>query len=103
MAFRVEITPRAEADLERIYSRVLREAPGRGAAWCDRFEASILSLSTFPERCEVEPKLSSSRRTVRKLLFGRRRDVYRVYYAIFDDVVRVLHVRHGARKDPKRV
>jgi len=103
MAFRVDLTPRAHKDLDKIYSAAIREAPYRGPRWCDRFEQSILSLSNFPERCPVEPKLSSSRRTVRKLLFGKRRYVYRVYYAIFDDVVRVLHVRHGARKEPKRV
>lgn len=103
MAFHVDITPRAQNDLDRIYARVAREAPLRAEHWFDRFEGAILSLATFPERCPAEPELSSSRRTVRKLLFGNRRHAFRVYFAIFDDVVRVLHVRHGARRDPKSV
>lgn len=103
MAFRVDLTPRAQQDLNRIYAGVIREAQYRGLRWCDRFEQSMLSLSSLAERCPVEPRLSSSRRTVRKLLFGKRRHVYRVYYAIYDGVVRVLHVRHGARKEPRRI
>ena len=39
---------------------------------------------------------------VRKLLYGRKPHTYRVYFAIVEDTVRVLHIRHGARKEPKR-
>ncbi|MGA3099816.1 MAG: hypothetical protein ABSF25_25460 [Bryobacteraceae bacterium] len=49
------------------------------------------------------PKLCSNQRTVRQLLFGRRRHVYRIYFAVFTDVVTILHVRHGARKEPRRM
>jgi plasmid stabilization system protein ParE len=103
MAYLVKLTPRAEQDLDRIYARVTRKAPYRGPQWFDRFEQSILSLSNFPERCTIVPNLSSAERTVRQLLFGRRRYVYRIYFAIFADVVSVLHVRHGARKELRRL
>jgi toxin ParE1/3/4 len=103
MIFRVDITPRAQLDLDTIYGHVTGEAPCHGSLWSDRFEQSILSLSEFPERCPVEPRLLTSRRTVRKLLFGRRKHVYRVYFTIIEDAVKVLHVRHGARSEPKRV
>ena len=103
MAYRVKFTPRAEQDLNRICATVSHEAPFRGPPWFDRLEQSILSLSDFPERCMVVPKLCSDQRTVRQLLFGRRRHVYRIYFAIFTDVVAILHVRHGARKEPRRV
>jgi plasmid stabilization system protein ParE len=102
MAYRVNLTPRAKDDLDRIYATVIREAPYRGPEWFDRFEQSILSLSNLPERCTIVPKLSTAERTVRQLLFGRRH-VYRIYFAIFGDEVRVLHVRHGARKQPRSV
>jgi plasmid stabilization system protein ParE len=102
MAYRVKLTPRAEQDLSRIYATITREAPYRGPKWFDRFEESILSLSNFPERCTIVPTLSNAQRTVRQLLFGRGRHVYRVYFAVFPEVVSVLHVRHGARKEPRR-
>jgi plasmid stabilization system protein ParE len=100
MVFRVEITPRAQRDLDGIYAKAAREAPYAGPLWFARFEESILSLAEFPERCPVEPRLSTSGRPVRKHLFGRRRHVYRVYFTIIADAVKVLHVRHGARKAP---
>lgn len=100
MAYRVELTPRAEFDLREIAARVLSEAPMRGALWLDRLELSIQSLSAIPERCPMEPALSSPQREVRKLLFGTKRYRYRVYYTIAGEVVRVLHIRHGARKTP---
>jgi plasmid stabilization system protein ParE len=103
MAFRVEVTPRGERDLDVIYAGLILQAPYYGLLWFDRFEQSILSLSEFPERCPVDPNLSTPRREVRKLLFGRRNHVYRVYFTIIEGVVKVLHVRHGARREPKRV
>ena len=103
MVYRVEITTRAEGDLDTIYSTVTTETRQTGQRWFDSFETAILSLSILPERCVSEPKLSSSHRVVRKLLFGKRRYVYRVYYAVLDDAVRILPVRHAARKEPKRV
>lgn len=103
MAFRVEVTPRAQRDLDRIYAGLVWQAPYYGPRWLDRFEQSILSLSEFPERCPLDPNFSTSRREVRKMLFGRRNHVYRVYFTIIADVVKVLHVRHGARREPKRV
>ena len=103
MAYRVELTPLAQEDLKRIYATVVREAPYRGPVWFDRFERAILSLSNFPERCMIVPSLSTSEQPVRQLLFGRRRRVYRIYFAVFEGVVRVVHVRHGARKEPRRL
>lgn len=92
-------------DLDRIYASVVRSAPFRGPSWFDRFEQSIVSLAIFPERCPAEPTLTSKGRTVRMLLFGKRRNQYRVYFTISDsdNSVNVLHVRHCARKEPKRV
>jgi toxin ParE1/3/4 len=103
MAYRVDLTPRAQTDLDKIYATITREAPFRGPLWFDRFEQSIRSLSPFPERCIVVAKLSTRKRTVRQLLFGRRRHVYRIYFVTVEDVVKVLHIRHGARRDPKRL
>jgi len=103
MAFQIEITPRALLDLDRIYARIARSLPNDLTPWVLHFEQSILSLSEFPERCQIEANMSSQRRTVRKLLVGRRNHVYSLYFTVIDEVVKVLHVRHGARKEPKRL
>jgi plasmid stabilization system protein ParE len=103
MAYLVEITPRAKNDLNRIYNRVVRAAPYRGPIWFERFEHAIQSLENFPERYEPLPKFSTPDRIVRQLLFGRRRNVYRAFYTIIGPMVWVIHVRHGARREPARL
>ena len=103
MEFRVDVTPRAQQDLDRIYDWVVSSAPIAGQRWFERFENSILRLSNFPKRCPVETKLSSRRQTIRKLVFGTTRHKYRVYFTIRAEVVMVLHIRHGSRKTPGRL
>ncbi|MDP8988827.1 MAG: type II toxin-antitoxin system RelE/ParE family toxin [Acidobacteriota bacterium] len=103
MEFRVDVTPRAQQDLDRIYDWVVSHAPIAGLRWFERFENSILSLSNFPDRCPVDAKLSSRRQTIRQLVFGTTRHKYRVYFTIRDKAVMVLHIRHGSRTTPARV
>lgn len=55
MDFDVSFTPRAQADLDRIATRLLKEAPLAGALWVERLEAAIGSLARNPDRCAVEP------------------------------------------------
>src|SRR5262245_29257882 len=102
MVYRVEFTPRAASDLDELYKWVTTSGPYRGPVWFDRFEESILSLRNSPERCPVVESLSDGEDIVRLLVFGRKGNRYMVYYAVFGNVVRVLHLRHGARRSVKR-
>lgn len=103
MEFRVEVTPRAQQDLDTIYAWVVSSAPVVGLRWFERFENSIASLSTFPGRCPIVPKLSSRRQTIRKLVFGTTRHKYRVFFTMRAEVVTILHVRHGSRRALRRL
>jgi plasmid stabilization system protein ParE len=44
MAYRVELTKNAEAELEELYLWVVDRAPSQGAAWFNALEQAILSL-----------------------------------------------------------
>jgi mRNA-degrading endonuclease RelE of RelBE toxin-antitoxin system len=96
MDYRVDITARAERDLESLYREV--DAPRSEAArkWYGGLKRQILSLERLPSRCAVTPE----NKRLRHLLYGRKPHVYRVIYRIVEreKVVEVLHVRHGARK-----
>jgi toxin ParE1/3/4 len=96
MAYVVNITLRAERDLEHLYSEI--EASGSDAArrWYKGLKKQILSLEEHANRCPVTPE----KKTARHLLYGRGHGVYRVIYRVLErkKVVEVLHVRHGARK-----
>jgi toxin ParE1/3/4 len=102
MAYRVEIARRAEADLEELYLWVVERAPQQGARWFNGLEGAVLSLDQHPKRCPVAPESIDSDHPVRVLSYGRRPHVYRIFFAVDDEtnVVRVVHVRRGARQRP---
>lgn len=94
MAFRVEISLRAERDLDRILTRLLAEYAGEaGVQWFIGLRKAIYTLNEFPARCPTAPENRTSRREIRQLLYGNRPHIYRVLFTIRDDLVRVTHVR----------
>jgi toxin ParE1/3/4 len=96
MAYRVELTFRALDDLDHLY--LVTEAANSGHArdWFNGLQAAIFRLSEHPARCPVTPE----NRTMRHLLYGAGRYVYRVIYTIDENakVVKVAHIRHGSRQ-----
>ncbi len=102
MAYRVEIAKGAEAQLEELYVWVVQRAPTQGAAWFNRLERAMLSLDLNPKRCPIAPESFDPDQPVRVLNVGRSPHVYRVFFTVDDsaDVVRVVHIRRGARKGP---
>lgn len=102
MAFRVELARRAERDLEAPYLWVVGRAPQQGAAWFNGLERAVLSLDAHPERCPVAPESRRTKQPVRVLLYGRRASVCRIYFTVDHraHVVRVVHVRRGAMRQP---
>lgn len=102
MAYNVRLMPRAAADAEQIYRRVVEQAPVAGQKWYNALIDALDSLQTFPERCLVVARLSTHGSVVRKLLYGRRPHTYSIYFDVVADTVRILHIRHGARRGPNR-
>jgi plasmid stabilization system protein ParE len=102
MAYRVEIARRAEADLEGLYLWVVERAPQQGARWFNGLERAVLSLDQHPKRRPVAPESFDPDRPVRVLTYGRKPHAYRIFFTVDDgvEIVRVLHVRRGARKSP---
>lgn len=96
MAYRVDLTTRAERDLRRIYRAVDAAESGAAQAWFQGLEAAVLSLDENPARSPATPENGR----LRHLLYGHGRHVYRVIYAIDERgrTVTVLHIRHGARR-----
>ena len=103
MVFRVRLSPRAAADAELIYRRVDGDISQPGQRWYRRLIAELYSLETMPNRCEQVAALSSPSRVIRKMLYGKKPYVYRIYFSVLEDTVHVLHIRHGARREPTAV
>ena len=102
MAYRVEFRPKAEHDLETLYRQRIQEAPLHGPRWVSGLEDAIHSLREMPERRPAVRRLSRPKAAVRQFLYGRYSHVYKVYFTIESNTVWILHIRHGARRQPQR-
>jgi plasmid stabilization system protein ParE len=99
--YRVIITPRASADLEDIYRYIAQDSPSHAADTVMRILDALDPLKQFPHRTIVERQRPRLRHPVRSLPVAP----YIVYFRVLeeDHVVRILHVRHGARRQPRRI
>ena len=99
MAFRVELSDRAQSDIAAIYDWLRSQQAGSaGERWFVALREAIGSLSDLPLRCGVAPEGRDSPIEVRQLLYGRKPHVYRILFAVDGDLVQVLHVRHARRR-----
>jgi plasmid stabilization system protein ParE len=103
MAFRVELSPRAFADLDTI-AGYIRQADSLETAerWLNGVLRAIESLEQFSQRSPIAEESRDIGREIRVLLHGRKNRAYRIFYAVLMETqtVQVLHVRHWARQAP---
>ncbi|HLI81762.1 MAG TPA: type II toxin-antitoxin system RelE/ParE family toxin [Candidatus Binataceae bacterium] len=99
MAYRVELTRRAERDMQDIYDRISAEDSVVSANWFNGLEDAVSSLERMPRRCPLAPESKHWNQPLRHLLYGAKLDTYRVIYTIDEagKTVRIQTVRHGAR------
>jgi toxin ParE1/3/4 len=100
MAYKVELTSRAQRDLALIYRRIEAETSAQAARWFDGMAKAILSLEAHPNRAPVAPE----DRTARHLLYGKKPYVYRIIYEIEENTstVYILHIRPPGRERMKQ-
>lgn len=100
MPYLVELSVRADRDLAHIFESIHASTSETAHRWFRQLCAAIGSLSEMPERCPF----TQENREERHLLFGDKRDVYRIVFRI--DVRRrrvvVKHIFHSARYKSNR-
>ncbi len=97
MAYRVELSSRAIREAEEARDWIAQDSPRRAAAWYQRLLDKIESLKEYPERCPLAPESDAFEEKIRQLLYGKRRGVYRVLFAVRGEVVYIFSIRHSAR------
>jgi toxin ParE1/3/4 len=99
MAYVVNITSRAERDLDHLYVRINARHSEAALKWYGGLREAILSLEERPNRCPV----TREQKALRHLLYGHKPHIYRVIFRVLErqKVVEVLHIRHGARRKLK--
>jgi len=100
LLYRVNIVPKAFADLEGILDYISKDSPTNAARVIDRLQDAIYSLDQMPRRFKVH----SCRKDMSLSVHAMPVPPYIVYYRV-DDVhhaVRVLRVYDGRRLQPRR-
>lgn len=98
MTYRVVLQRLAVADLDAAYLRAARNAPQTAARWLERFHSTLQTLGTHPERCPPARENGKVAVELRELLFGRKPHVFRIFFTIDRDVVRILRIRRAQRR-----
>lgn len=99
MSYRVTFQPRALANLEAQYQYIAEHNPTAAARWFNGIVKALEGLADFPERCPIARESEIAGREIRQLLYGRRSGVRRAYFAIENDTVRILCIRHAAQAE----
>jgi plasmid stabilization system protein ParE len=99
VTYRVIITPRAGADLERIHDYIAKDSPQNAQAMVKRILDALEPLKQFPNRTVAQRQATGLRHPVRMLPVKP----YTIYFRVIDEfnAVRILHIRHAARLRPR--
>jgi plasmid stabilization system protein ParE len=99
--YRIIMSPEAAADFESVHAYITQDSPAAAARMVERILAAIDTLTSFPHRTLAAHVSSRLRYPVRSLSVRP----YVVYFRTLEDehVVRILTVRHGARRRPRRL
>jgi plasmid stabilization system protein ParE len=98
MEYRFEFAPLAMAEADAAHDWIARDSLARAARWYRGLFTRIESLSTHPRRSALAPESEAFGEEVRQLLYGKRRGVYRILFAIRGDVITIFSIRHSARQ-----
>jgi plasmid stabilization system protein ParE len=97
VTYRVVVTARAPADAIAAFGWLAERSPDAAARWYDGLEKVISTLKRLPERHPVaEEESRQLGTTLRQMLYGRRRGIYRILFSIEGDTVTLHCVRHSA-------
>jgi plasmid stabilization system protein ParE len=103
--YRVEVSDTADAEADQAFFWLVGRSPELAGRWYSGLLDAYQSLSQLPNRCPLAPENEEFEAVeVRQLLYGSRRNVYRILFYIREAIgtepatVRILHVRRGIRR-----
>lgn len=98
MTYHVIVTRTADAEAMEAFRWYAERSPEVARRWYQSLERAMKTLETHPARHPVsEDDSEALGREVRIKLYGRRRGIFRILFAIEGETVWVLRIRHSAR------
>jgi plasmid stabilization system protein ParE len=96
---RVILQPRAWQDISETCDYLSKRYSAESVeAWYNGCIDAINSLANQAERCQIASESAKLGVELRQLLYRRHRSVYRILFVIREDAIRVVCVRHSARR-----
>jgi len=96
--FDIEFAAVAEAEILATYAYTRRKNVLAAYAWLIGIRARIYTLRTMPERCGRAAEADVTGLDVRELLYGRRRQTFRILFTIGATAVLIRHVVRANRR-----
>jgi toxin ParE1/3/4 len=90
---RVRYTDTALVEIDQAVSYLLEHHPPSSATFADLIDAAVAQLLDHPYSAE-----ETEMRGVRRMYIRRFR--YSIFYAVAEDEIVILHVRHASRRWP---
>lgn len=100
MTYRIEISSVAEAEADSAFLRLSQVTSlAQASQWYSGLLKVIESLPTMPKRCTLARENEYFSQEIRQLLYGQRRNSYRILFTILEETstVRILHIRHSSQ------
>jgi plasmid stabilization system protein ParE len=96
--YRVVVTARANAEAQAAIRWKSEDAPRAAARWFAGLEKAIAKLGELPGRHPIaEEETERMGISIRQMLYGRRRGVFRLLFSIEGETVVLHSIRHAAR------
>jgi toxin ParE1/3/4 len=98
--YRIILATRVVSDLQGIFDHIAAESPQNAAKVVNRVLTALEGLKAFPHRTVVVKQPLRLKNPIRSLPVQS----WVIFFTVSDDqkVVRVLRVRHGSRRRPRR-
>jgi len=98
VTYHVIVTRTADAEAMEAFRWYAERSPAAARRWYQGLERALKTLESQPTQCPISEEDSEALgREVRLKLYGRRRGVYRILFAIDGETIWVLRIRHSAR------
>ena len=100
MIYRIIIEPTAEQGIrDAVRWKTARVSPALAARWYNGLLKKVDTLKTHSSRCPLAAENDKFPEDLRELIYGKRRNTYRIVFTIRADTVHVLFVHHAARDE----